>query len=287
MASQRVLVHEDDLGMCHGTNLAFAELTSVGLLDGGSIMMVGPWFAEVAEMAAADPHLDLGVHLTLNSEARRYKWRPLTRPGRAAGLSDDDGFLWPTVDELRAHCAPEAAEAEMRAQLDLALQLGLDITHADSHLFAALAPEFRESYLRIGTDYRIPVLLSEQFDATPLPRQLGTLDAPPYQDLVAQARTLGFPVFDALLGTVWDRTESAWDSAQSIFERVGEGLTYVALHPSVPGEIEAIEPHIAHIRIGEYRIFSDPEFLGWLDTLEYERVGWREMRTALRERLDG
>jgi hypothetical protein len=39
-------------------------------------------FPEAAEMAAVNRQFDVGVHLTLNSEKRPYRWRPLTAPSR-------------------------------------------------------------------------------------------------------------------------------------------------------------------------------------------------------------
>ncbi|MBN8902292.1 MAG: ChbG/HpnK family deacetylase [Rhodospirillales bacterium] len=63
-----VILHVDDLGMCHGGNQAFLELAAAGLVTTGSVMVPCPWFREIAEAGAADPRLDLGVHLTLTSE---------------------------------------------------------------------------------------------------------------------------------------------------------------------------------------------------------------------------
>ena len=281
--TKRVLIHADDLGMCHGANTAFRELTAFGFLDGGSIMVPCPWFKEIATMALENEAYDVGIHLTLNSEKEFYKWGPLTRASKASGLVDDDGFLWKTVAELREHCHPEAAEAEMRAQIDAALSLGIDVTHADAHMFAALSPEYVAAYLRIAQDYRIPVMLAEQGPS--IARHLAGSDDGPYRAALDDARGAGFEVFDLLLETVWQPEDTAWATNQRILEQAAEGLTYFALHPNAPGELEHIEPDTAHVRIGEYDTFRDHEFLSWLDTLSYERITWRAMRTALREKI--
>ena len=73
---------------------------------------------------------------------RGYRWRPLTRPSAAAGLTDRDGFLHPDVATVRARAAPEAVEAELRAQVEAALAAGIDVTHLDDHMGTVLAPEF-------------------------------------------------------------------------------------------------------------------------------------------------
>lgn len=281
---RRVLIHADDLGMCHGANSAFAELTANGFLDGGSIMVPCPWFKEIGTMALEDAALDVGIHLTLNSEKVSYKWGPLTTPSPASGLVDGDGFMWKTVAELRANCHPEAAEAEMRAQIDAALAFGVDVTHADAHMFAALSPEYVGAYVRIAKDYRIPVMLTTSGPS--IARHLEGCDDGPYLEALEEAGAAGFEIFDLMLETVWHREGSAWDANQHLLAGAAEGLTYFALHPTAPGELEFIEPHTAHIRTGEYDTFRDPAFLAWLETLNYERVTWREMRDRLQERLD-
>ena len=72
-ANARVLVpHIDDVGMCHGANVAFLELARSGNVTCGSVMVPCPWYREIAAAAAEDPSLDLGVHLTLTSEWPQY-----------------------------------------------------------------------------------------------------------------------------------------------------------------------------------------------------------------------
>src|SRR5436305_246467 len=117
--ARRVVVHEDDIGMCHGANVAFRELTRLGICTSGAVMVPCPWFLEIAEMQARDPRLDIGVHLVLTSEWKTYRWRPLTSASRASGLVDGDGYFWRRPQEARAHAHPEAGEAELRAQVAL------------------------------------------------------------------------------------------------------------------------------------------------------------------------
>ena len=53
--TSRVVIHQDDVGMCHGANVAFVELSRAGAVTSGSVMVPCPWFSEIAEIAAADP----------------------------------------------------------------------------------------------------------------------------------------------------------------------------------------------------------------------------------------
>jgi hypothetical protein len=77
------VIHEDDVPMTHGANATFAELSAIGTCSAGSVMVPCLWFPEAAEMAATNGTLDVGVHLTLTSERKPYRWRLLTTPPRS------------------------------------------------------------------------------------------------------------------------------------------------------------------------------------------------------------
>src|SRR5205823_14598492 len=98
-----VIFHADDIGMCHGANQGFLTLAARGHVTCGSVMVPCPWFREIAEAAAADPALDLGVHLTLTSEWAGYRWAPISTVSRTSGLIDDEGYFWRDVASLRRH----------------------------------------------------------------------------------------------------------------------------------------------------------------------------------------
>ena len=51
MNGRTVILHADDVGMCHGANQAFLQLARAGAIDCGSVMVPCPWFREVAAMA--------------------------------------------------------------------------------------------------------------------------------------------------------------------------------------------------------------------------------------------
>ena len=167
-----LVIHEDDVGMTHGSNVAFRELSARGVVSSGSVMAPCPWFPETLEIAAAEPGLDLGVHLTLNAEKRPVKWRPLTRPPPSAGITDEAGYFWASPADVRRHAEPEAVEAELRAQIDAAIAGGIDVTHLDAHCGAVMSPKFLPIYRRLGEAYDLPVVMMRRFEGGN-PRPLG------------------------------------------------------------------------------------------------------------------
>lgn len=285
--ARRVVLHADDLGMSHGANAAFAELSAFGTITSGSVMVPCPWFAGLAAIARADVALDVGVHLTLTSEMRGYRWRPLTRPSAAAGLADADGFFHPDVATVRARAAPEAVEAELRAQVAAALAAGIDVTHLDDHMGTVLAPEFVAIYLRIAADYRLPPVMCPALAAYGGPHNLRGVTEASFAPGAALARAAGFTVFDRITETDWQPAVPPDEAGRTMIARLGPGLSFLALHVTRPGEIEAIDGEFHGVRTGEYALYRSPAFRDWLHGQDLELVGMRLLRDELRERLQG
>ncbi|SDB37495.1 ChbG/HpnK family deacetylase [Bauldia litoralis] len=278
---KRIVIHEDDVGMSHGANTAFVELSGLGTCSSGSVMVPCPWFPEAAEIAAADPSLDLGVHLTLTSEQTPYRWRPLTAPPRSAGLTDEFGYFWPDVPRARK-AAPEAVEAEMRAQIETAQAAGFDITHLDAHMGTAQMPEFTAITRRLGQELGLPVLFVKSLEGYNPASYAGPLDTAPYDAEIAAAIAAGEPVFDIVCETPWDRTSDAETAYREIFAAVPQGLTFFSMHFNAPGDFEVINPEAAHIRTEEYALFRTGKIAEWIAEFDLELIGMRALRDALR-----
>lgn len=277
-----VVIYEDDIGMTHGANTAFAELCALGTCSSGSVMVPCPWFAEAADMAAANRALDIGVHLTLTSEKKPYRWRPLTAPPPSAGLTDAMGFFWPDVPNVRRHAVPDAVEAELRAQIETAIEAGLDLTHLDAHMGTAMCPEFVDIYVQLGIDYKLPILLVKDYNTFNPRSYSGPMTNERYDAALARARAKGFPVFEMVYETPWQRSTGAETAYHEIFQDIPEGMTFLSLHFNAPGDFEVIEPEYAHIRTDEYALFKTPQVAEWVRENGLEVIGLRDIRDRLR-----
>jgi predicted glycoside hydrolase/deacetylase ChbG (UPF0249 family) len=277
-----IVIHEDDVGMTHGANTAFSELSAMGACSAGSVMAPCPWFPEAIEMAAANPALDLGVHLTLNSEKKPYRWRPLTSAPRSAGLTDKDGYFWADVPSVRKNAAPEAVEAELRAQIDAVVATGIDVTHLDAHMGAVMMPEFVEIYYRLGKDYNLPILLVKDLRRFNPMSYAGAARTETYDSVVARARAAGEPIFDLVVESPWGRRTDAETAYRRMFAEIQDGLTYLSLHFNRPGDFEAIEPDRAHIRTEEYAVFKSGLIAELVAAHGIDVIGMRQIRERLR-----
>ena len=278
--SRFAVIHEDDVGMNHGANVAFLELQEAGLCTAGSVMVPCPWFAEAASMARMNPQLDLGVHLTLNSEARGYKWRPLTGVSDN-GLTDPNGFFWDNVPDVRRHAQPEAVERELRTQVEAALDAGIDVTHLDCHMGAAMMPEFVGIYERLGAEFRLPLLLMEDYRTFSVMGYVGPVTTDEYDRARDRAAARGNPVVALRAETPWAWPDGREAAYRRLFAGLPVGTSWLALHFSTGGDIDLIDTE-ARFRTGEYDLFRSGKASDMLATEGITPIGVRPWREAMR-----
>jgi len=155
-----LIVHADDLGVAHTVNDASIKAFASGLVNSGSIMMPCSWVPEIAAYARANPTADLGLHLTLTSEWKNYRWGPLV-PGLSS-LLDENGYLYLTESEASSHAKVDEVEKEIRAQIERARKLGIQPTHLDSHMGTLYqTKELFELLIRIGRENKLPIRVSK------------------------------------------------------------------------------------------------------------------------------
>jgi chitin disaccharide deacetylase len=280
-----LIPHVDDLGVSHGANKAFLELAGLGFVTCGSVMPPCAWFPEMVAMAKERPALDVGVHLTLTSESRACRWRPISTTSRTSGLLDDDGYMWPDVPSLRHHADRAALETELRAQIEAVLGAGLDVTHLDTHMGAAAAPEFAAIYVALGREYRLPVLLTRDSASYDSVLAMGPVDRSFYERLIADLEGEGVPVIDRFAMGLAMRHLSCEDAFRHMVAHAAPGTTFLSLHCNAPGDIEDLHPNDADWRIAEYRLLQEPRFLSWVAAQDVQLTGFRPIRDRYRKDL--
>ncbi len=157
----RVLITAaDEFGLCHAANLAVFEMLEVGLLKSADWMAISAWSREAADYVLSHPGTDVGVHLTLTvGGGRRIAWRPLLGRKEVPGLFTPEGRLWGNGKQAWAHATADEIKRESRAQIEHALELGMDPTHLSAHdgIRSGDIPKFGKLYGELGKDYGLPV----------------------------------------------------------------------------------------------------------------------------------
>lgn len=153
------LIRCDDSGMSNATNRALLKLIESGIPFSTSVMFVCPWRNEAIEILKNNPHISVGVHLTLNSEWKNYKWGPILGKTIVPSLVNKEGYFFPSRKAFFDN-NPKAdeVELELRAQIELALNSGLQIDYIDYHMGAAVSSaEFRDIVEKLAAEYRLGI----------------------------------------------------------------------------------------------------------------------------------
>ena len=154
-----LIVHADDLAVAHSVDAASFDALDKNAVTSASIMVPCPWLTEVAAYAKNHPNADLGLHLTLTSEWKIYRWGPVESKDKVPSLLDPAGYLWPEVAPAVRSIKPEEAEREIRAQIEHAIAAGIHPTHLDTHMGTLLAtPELFAVFVKIAHEYKLPFL---------------------------------------------------------------------------------------------------------------------------------
>ena len=150
-----LVIRTDDAGMSHSVNMALEKLIATGLPVSVSVMFPTPWYQETVEILKRHPDVSVGIHLTLNSEWKNYRWGPILGRTAVPSLVDADGYFFPSTEALHQnHPNLKEVEMELRAQIDRALHSGLKIDYVDYHMGTAVHyPEFRDLTERLAREY--------------------------------------------------------------------------------------------------------------------------------------
>jgi predicted glycoside hydrolase/deacetylase ChbG (UPF0249 family) len=274
-----VVVHVDDIGMSDAAN-AGALRALGGAATCGSIMVPCPAFDEIARIARTRPELDLGVHLTLNAEYETWRWGPVASD--VPGLVSPDGGMWRTTQEAVEHASPAEVERELRAQVDRALEAGIDVTHLDSHMGTVFDLKFIEIYLRLARDYRLPAF-APRIRAEVLERRAMTGRLAEYVAFIERAEAEGFPVFDHFdADSLEFEPGTGLEHNRRRLDGLGAGLSYLITHCAQGGDELASITDDWRQRDEEHRIYSDGSMKQALEERGIRALGMRPLRDLVR-----
>ncbi len=277
------IIHADDIGMCQSTITAFADLTDFGLVSSGAVMVPCPWFPTIAAYCRDHPDRDVGVHITLNCEWHAYGWPPLSTTDPASGLIDSRGYMWRTRRETLEHADVSAVAVEAQAQVQRALDAGIDVTHIDSHMFSIIAPPFMQSYIDLAHRYRLPTFAFRPTSAGFARAAAGGETDGDLSHYLQQMEEAGIPLFDYADFMPLNSYEDRVEVAKERLARLPAGLSYFILHPAADTpEIRALAPDYQS-RVADYQAFLSPALRDFVRDQGIHVIGYRALRDLWRE----
>ncbi len=275
-AAKKLIVHADDAGMCHSANVATSEAMQRGLVSSASVMMPCPWVQEFCDWAKENPGKDLGVHLTLTSEWKYFRWRPVASIDKVKGLIDGEGYMWRDVRSAATHASAAEVEIELRAQIERAKAYGLKFTHLDTHMGTLYArPDFFEVYTKLAKEYGVPCML-------PKPLQVSEAELKGYPitlDMLKSKQSEGFAMLDRLVTGVPGRNYAERRASYRDFiAKLGPGVTKLIIHLAKDdAEIRAISNSWEY-RWADYQFWTSDEARELLAKNQVELFTYRELR---------
>jgi predicted glycoside hydrolase/deacetylase ChbG (UPF0249 family) len=155
--SKLLIIHADDLAVAHSVDAASFDALNKNAVTSASIMVPCPWLNEVAAYAKSHPDADLGLHLTLTSEWKIFRWGPVESKDKVTSLLDPSGYLWPETAPAAANEKSQEVEREIRAQIETAIAVGIQPSHLDSHMGVLFSkPELFAVYVKVAHEYKMP-----------------------------------------------------------------------------------------------------------------------------------
>lgn len=273
-----VVFHVDDAGMSYDSNKGAIQALEAGIATSTSVMMPCPWVPQFAAYLKEHPEVDAGLHLTLNAEWKDYRWGPVAGKPAVPGLVDPQGCLWDSVIEVVNHATADEFETEIRAQIDKAIAMGLRPTHLDTHMGTCLEQPFRERYIKVGIEKKIPILAiggHMQY----LGPEFGQFK-PLIQLLAEQVWNAGLPVIDDLVrqptrGPTYEQRKA------ELFQLLGDmkpGVTQIIVHCTAPTEVFQYISSSGKAREAELRLMTDPEVRTFIKDKGILLTTWRELK---------
>ena len=288
-----IILHVDDAGMSFDSDKGVVEAMEKGIASSTSVMMPCPWVPEFVHYLRQHPNVDAGLHLTLTSEWKEYRWVPLSGKSKVPGLVDKEGDFWPDVADVVKHATADEVETEIRSQVERALGMGFQPTHMDSHmgtLFASSA--FMERYIKVGIEYHIPVMFPGGHNSLILPQLkfLG-VNLKDIQSIGKKIWDSGLPVLDDLHNLSYDwhlpagvePTKENWKKFKTekyieTFKLLKPGVTMVIMHCTAPTEVFQHISDSGPLREADLMSMEDPALKDFIEKEGIIITTWREIK---------
>jgi chitin disaccharide deacetylase len=277
-----VIIHTDDIGMCHASVQAFKDLWAFGTVTSGAVMVPCPWFPTVAQMCRENPEMDMGVHATLNAEWESYRCGPVSTREAGSGLMDEAGYFHQWHEAVYANAKPEEVEKELNVQIERALAAGIDVTHVDSHMGTVMNPLYIQSYIQAAASRRLPNMLPRTNAKGIEMMGIHVDELRTYELIMVQLESMGIPMLEGIVSMPLEHGDDHLGIAKKLLGELPAGITHFILHPSIDTpELHDICPDW-QARVANYNAFISDDLKKFIEQEDIKLIGYRQIRDAMR-----
>ncbi len=280
-----IMLHADDAGMCEEANIAAKKYLLDGHIQSTAAMPPCPYFEDMIEWAKQNPSMDVGLHLTLTSEWKTYRWPSVLPAAKVPGLIDDEGMLWRSVREVVAHASPEEVAKEVRTQIEKSIALGYRPDHIDTHMGTLYStPTFAKAFLEIAMEYSIPANAIDMSD----PEVVAHYKKEGYpitDEMIEYMNAYSLPKIDFFTSTPnADTYKNKVKAFQELIKSLKPGITEIIFHPSTPSENLKSITNSWKQRNWEAEMFADPDMIKFFEAKGILFTNWKEIMKRFNER---
>ena len=288
-----IILHIDDAGMSYEANQGTILAMDKGVANSTSVMMPCGWVPAYMKYLQQHPTTDAGVHLTLTSEWKGYRWFPLSGREKVPGLLDKEGAMWSNVADVVKHATADEVETEIRAQIARFRSFGVEPSHIDSHMGTLFgSPAFTERYIKVGMQEKIPVMLPGGH-ATLIAKERNSpaQEIQQFQQVGKMLWNAGLPVLDDLFADTygWKLSAATPNSEENLrkmktqkyielLKEAKPGITMVIMHCAAPSDNFKELTDSWPTRYGDLYAMQDPELKKFIEQEGIILTTWREMR---------
>jgi len=200
--------------------------------------------------------------------------------------------MWRSVADLHRNMDVDAAIAELRAQVEQALVLGIDVTHVDTHMGTVMHRRLIGGYVELALEHEVPVMFprldEEGWRAVSREHPGVSLDddgAAAAARLGAELEERGVPTFDAVVGLPLESGPSdRVEIAKRALGSLPEGLSHLIIHAATDTpELRAIAPDWRY-RVADREAFLSPDLRDWIRDRGLVLLGYEPLRRLMPRR---
>lgn len=286
MSCRYLIVNADDFGICRETNDAIEHLFNEGRITSTTVMIPCPESRDAVNRAVNNKKINMGLHITLNSDFSNKKWRSTASSDMVSSLLDEDGSFFTDINCFYSNAVQDEVGAEINTQYDTAVSLGYTPDHADSHcgtLYGITGRPFLKEAYELCAKHKLPFRFpkSENYIANMFHGNIPPEIIETHAKAVEFAGMMGIPILTDMVTNPFNIKDIPDYKHLKAFYlnaigNIKEGITELFLHPSYDNrEFSAVTP-MWQKRIWEYQFLMDDDYMKAIESEGITLVSWRD-----------